>query len=211
VSSTIRDLGHLRDAIRETLVDLGYTPVMSEYGDVGYLPTASAQESCYLALKQSQLAVFIIGKRYGLPAEGGLSVTHAEFRTARDQGVPAIFLVDQQVLNYKQVFDENAGATINFPGMEQAPDVFGFIKEISGSPVNNGFLPFTHVADARAHLKAQIAHFVGDLLRRRGDPIATEIKDILSEVKTMRHELTKEKESVDMERAQPSVDTQIRP
>ena len=37
VSSTIQDLHHLRDAIREAIVDLAFSPVMSEYGDIGYV------------------------------------------------------------------------------------------------------------------------------------------------------------------------------
>jgi hypothetical protein len=35
VSSTIDDLHHLRDAVRDTLEEMALTPVMSEYGDVG--------------------------------------------------------------------------------------------------------------------------------------------------------------------------------
>jgi len=44
VSSTISDFHHLRDAIRDTITELGYHPVMSEYGDIGYLPSVSAEE-----------------------------------------------------------------------------------------------------------------------------------------------------------------------
>lgn len=62
VSSTIADLHHLRDAIRDTLSELAYIPVLSEYGDVGYLPTATAEDSCYIMLEQCQLAVIVIGK-----------------------------------------------------------------------------------------------------------------------------------------------------
>ncbi|SRR6266545_4765808 len=198
VSSTILDLRHLRDAIRETILELGYTPVMSEHGDVGYLPTASAQDSCYLALKQCQLAVFIISKRYSSPAADGYSVTHNEFGTAREQGIPAIFLVDQEVLSYRHVFEVNPG-TVAFPGMDSPARTFQFLQEILQSKVNNGILPFSHVGDARAQLRAQIAHIVGDMLRRRGDPIAGEVKDILSEIKTLRHSLT---EAVNMDDAQ---------
>ena len=36
VSSTIKDLQHVRDAIRELIMELGYQPAMSEHGEVGY-------------------------------------------------------------------------------------------------------------------------------------------------------------------------------
>jgi hypothetical protein len=65
VGSTIEDLHHLRDGIRETLDDLGYIPVMSEYGDIGYKPTTTVERSCYHSLVDCHLAVIIVGKRYG--------------------------------------------------------------------------------------------------------------------------------------------------
>src|SRR5689334_3413834 len=107
VSSTIEDLHHLRDAVRDVITDLAYHPVMSEYGDIGYLPTKSAVESCYTAMRECQLAVLIVGKRYGEIGNDGRSVTHNEFLAARDTGVPVICLVDREVLSYKKLFDAN--------------------------------------------------------------------------------------------------------
>jgi len=37
ISSTIKDLKYLRDAIRELISEIGYKPIMSEHGEVGYL------------------------------------------------------------------------------------------------------------------------------------------------------------------------------
>lgn len=202
VSSTIQDLHHLRDAIREAVSDLAYAPVMSEYGDVGYLPTSSAQDSCYASLRQCQLAIVIIGKRYGSLAANGLSVTHNEFRAARENGIPVICLADQEVFAYKPVFDANSGSIV-IPAMDQPERTFAFIQEVMDSQVNNGVVPYTTVSSARIQLKLQIAHFVGELLRRKLDPTTGEIKDILSEIKTLRHELvaTPERESLRFIRA----------
>jgi hypothetical protein len=63
VSSTVRDLQHLRDAIRDAISELAYIPILSEFGDIGYLPQLSAPDSCYTAAKDCHLAVLIIGKR----------------------------------------------------------------------------------------------------------------------------------------------------
>ena len=57
ISSTILDLADLRESIRDLLLDIGYNPVMSEYGEIGYLPSSSAEDSCYLALRDCQLAI----------------------------------------------------------------------------------------------------------------------------------------------------------
>ncbi len=96
VSSTIYDLQYLRDALRETIVELGYNPVMSDYGDIGYLPSKSAQEFCYATIRDCQLSVLIIGKRYGEKSKNGLSVTHNELLTIQNRNVPIVTIVDQE-------------------------------------------------------------------------------------------------------------------
>jgi hypothetical protein len=57
VSSTIQDLQHLRDAIRDTILELGYNPVMTDYGDVGYLPSVNVEDSCYLSVGECQILI----------------------------------------------------------------------------------------------------------------------------------------------------------
>jgi hypothetical protein len=194
VSSTIRDLHHLRDSIRDAILDLSYTPVLSELGDVGYLTMMRADESCYYTVKDCQLAVLIIGKRYGDTTSNGLSVTHNEFQAARDAKIPVLSLVEQEVLSFKRVFDESTsqGARALFPGMDSPEKTFALIQEIADSPCNNGILPFSDTTEAREILKKQFAHLFGALLRNRFDPLKYDIKDILSELKTLRHELVKD-------------------
>ena len=139
VSSTIYDLQYLRDAIRETIIELGYNPVMSDYGDIGYLPSKSAQESCYATIRDCQLAVLIIGKRYGEKTENGLSVTNNEFLTIQKRNVPIVTIVDQEVISFKRVYEANR-ATENatkFPGMDSAPETFNFIRSVMDSPLTH--------------------------------------------------------------------------
>ncbi|HXF40614.1 MAG TPA: DUF4062 domain-containing protein [Blastocatellia bacterium] len=187
IASTIEDLHHLRDAVRDTILDLAYTPVMSEYGDIGYLPSASAEDSCYTTMRQCQLAIIIIGKRYGNLSTNGVSVTENEFRTARDHELPVVCLVDQEVASYKRIFEANTGV-INVPGMDAPERTFSFLQTVTASRVNNAVLTFTNVSTARQHLKSQLAHFFGDLLMKQTDPMKADVKDILSEIKTLRHE-----------------------
>lgn len=197
ISSTINDLTHLRDSIRDLISELGYNPIMSEYGDVGYLPSESAEDSCYLAMKDCQMSIMIIGKRYGSISENGLSITHNEFRTARERKIPVIFLVNEEVLSFKRVFEANNKVTeMNFPGMENPSQIFELIREFSESKFNNGLIPYTNVQSAKSNLKKQIAHIVGDLLKRKFDPVQGEIKDILSEITTLRHILLKNEQEI---------------
>lgn len=192
VSSTIKDLQHLRDSIRETISELGYTPIMTDYGDVGYLPLVNVEDSCYLSVGECQITVLIIGKRYGSRSVNGFSVTQNEFATSKLLKVPVISLIDEEVLTFKRVFDANPHATLTaFPGMDDPPATFSFINDIAQSAVNNGFVLFNNASDARVKLKCQLAHLFGDLLKKNFDPMKGEIRDVLSEIRTLRHELIK--------------------
>jgi hypothetical protein len=187
VSSTIDDLHHLRDAIRDAIVELSYQPVMSEYGDVGYLPSRSAADSCYQTMQECQIAVLMLGKRYGSIGADGKSVTHNEFLAARLKNVPIFCLVDREVLTYKKIFEANRGS-ISVPGMENADRTFGLIDEIAQLATNNAISAFSSVQEARMLVKSQIGHMVGDLLRRTQDPVAADIRELMADLKTLRHE-----------------------
>lgn len=193
VSSTIVDLQYLRDAVRDALKDIGLRPVMSEYSEVGFIPDQSAETSCYMTLLQCQIAVVIVGKRYGSTGANSVSVTHNEFRIARERKIPIICLVDAEVLSFKRVFEANPSpAALAFPGLEHPESTFDFITEIAESPHNNAISPFSSVADARETLRAQLAHLYGDLLARHMDPVKAEVRDVLAEVRTLRHALLRE-------------------
>jgi hypothetical protein len=190
VSSTIEDLQHLREAVRDVIAELGYVPVMSEYGGIGYLPTSSAQDSCYLEVGNCQMAVVIVGKKYGALTSNGVSVTQNEYRTARDRKIPIFCVIDQEVLTYKKVYDgQNADRKPSFTDMDDPARTFLFVDEITKSPVNNAYLAYASVADVRDKLKTQIAHHVGEMLKLKIDPLKSGLDDVLSEVKTLRHEL----------------------
>jgi hypothetical protein len=197
ISSTIHDLQHLRDAVRETIIELGYNPVLSEYGDIGYIPYETAEDSCYVAMRDCQLTILIVGKRYGSKSKNGFSVTHNELRTARSYKLPTICLVDREVISFKRVYDLNKAKGINsdFPGMDSHEDTFALIHEIMTYTWNNAILEFNTATEARQHLKKQMASLFGELLIRRYDPLKLQMQDVLSEVKTLRHELLKDKGS----------------
>lgn len=189
ISSTVKDLQYLRDAIRDTISEIGYNPVMSDYGEVGYLPTISAESSCYERIKECQIVILIMGKRYGEIKENGNSVTHNEYLTAVDNKIPIICLVDQEVLSYKKVFDSDNKIT-SFPDMDSPTDTFSLIDEFIDSKFNNGFLSYSHVENAQKHVKIQLAHIFGYLLNEQFDPLKSDITDVLAEIKTIKNILS---------------------
>lgn len=194
ISSTISDLHHLRDAIRDTIQDIHYMPRMSDYGDLGYLPDLSVEDSCYQSVKECQLFILIIGKTYGSLGKNGFGVTHNEFRTAKQLKIPVICLVDQDVNTYRKVFEANAKKKTKYPGMDNPELTFNMIQEFSTYSENNGYLVYKTMFDARDHIKNQIAHIFCDLLLKRHDTVRGEIKDVLAEITTLRHLLLKDDE-----------------
>ncbi|MGB3087411.1 MAG: DUF4062 domain-containing protein [Phycisphaerae bacterium] len=194
VSSTIEDLQHLREAVRDVISELGYTPIMSEYADFGYLPNASAQEACYIGVSGCQMAIVIIGKRYGASTNTGVSVTQNEYRKAKELNIPVFCVIDQEVLAFKKVYDlQPTDRKPTLPTMDEPAKTFAFMEEITSSPVNNGFLAFSGVAEVRDKIKGQMAHLFGDMLGSKFNPLKSGIADVLSEVKTLRHELGEER------------------
>lgn len=191
LSSTIADLKYLRDGLRDAVADLAYNPVMSDHGEVGYLNPTTAAASCFRSVKQCQIVVLIIGKRYGGIDTEGISVTHKEFRAAKEHGIPTITFVESQVLNYKEVYeaDPNAQMWDSFKGMDHPRETFALIDEITSSPTYNGLIPFTSVAEAQRILKTQIADFVGERLNETIRPMRSEVQEVLAEIKTLRNQV----------------------
>lgn len=198
VSSTVQDLQYLRDAIRDQIIDIGYNPIMSDYGEIGYLPITSAENSCYLSMKECQITVLLIGKKYSGLATDSLSVTHNEYLVAKKNMIPVICLIDKDVLAYKKVHehqkDINDSLLASFPEMDNPEKTFELINDFKDSNVNNGYLPFSNSGDAMHHLKSQLAHIFGQMLRDRFDPLSGTVKDVLSEIKALKHEFLKGRE-----------------
>lgn len=190
ISSTISDLHHLRDSIRELIKELGYNPINSEYGDVGYSFKDSAEKSCYFAARDCQLAIVIIDKKYGKFAENNVSVTHNEFRALRDKSIPIIFLISEEVLLYKTIYDRNkANNKIKYPSMDKPEMTFSLIDEFREYPLNNGYVSFKDSQNAKENIKKHLAHNFYRLLKNENEPSQQPMIDILSEIKTLKQYL----------------------
>ncbi|MEK6257214.1 MAG: DUF4062 domain-containing protein [Planctomycetota bacterium] len=189
VSSTIADLHYLRDGLRDAIEELCYHPVMSEHGEVGYLNPTTAAESCYRSVRQCQIVVLIVGKRYGSTSDDGLSVTHKEFLASKDQHIPTITFVEPHVLSYKEVFHADPNATLwdGFAAMDNPRGTFQLLDAIASSEAFNAIIPINSVGDAKKRLKMQIADFVGNRLSETVLPMSTQLRDVLAEITTVRN------------------------
>ncbi|HJT36764.1 MAG TPA: DUF4062 domain-containing protein [Pirellulales bacterium] len=187
ISSTIADLHYLRDGLRDVIQELAYRPVMSDYSEVGYLENSRATDACYQTVQQCQMAVVIVGKRYGSVDASGLSITHREYQSAQKANLPTITFVEASVLSYREVYlvDPQASIWDTFHVMDNPRKTFALLDEIDKSETYNAWIPFTTAADAKRSLKLQLADFVGNRLQETTTPV--DFRDLLAEVKTLRN------------------------
>lgn len=89
VSSTCYDLSQIRNDIKQCIIDLGHTPILSEQKDFPIDPQLSSTENCINAVKnEADIFVLIIGNKYGSVLKSGQSITNTEFLTAVNKGIP---------------------------------------------------------------------------------------------------------------------------
>ena len=105
ISSTCYDLKEIRFQIRSFIEDIGYEPVMSDFGDIFYDFNDHVQDSCTSEIEKSNLFVLIIGNNYGSvyhkhddkKIKVPDSVTLQEFKTALDTGIPKYIFINKFV------------------------------------------------------------------------------------------------------------------
>lgn len=148
LSSTFYDLKYIREDLANFVRAHDYEPILFENGDIGYTPGKSLDNSCYEAMKNSDMVILIIGGEYGSVATGEnkdkfkeyMSVTRNEFRTAIDSGIPVFVMIDKKVMaeycvyeaNYEEI--ENQEWDIKFVNTKNI-NIFRFIKEIKNMSV----------------------------------------------------------------------------
>jgi hypothetical protein len=100
ISSVIKGFEEFRQAAKEVVELMDHRPVMSE--SFGARPYSSGT-ACIHEVEQSDVYLLILGPNYGFETDGGLSVTHTEFRAARAAGRPVLAFVQQCGMEAKQV------------------------------------------------------------------------------------------------------------
>lgn len=181
VSSTFYDLKAVREDLYHFIRQYNYEPIESERGDIGYVPGQDLDKSCYSAMKDCDMAILIIGGRYGSPAtdegsesEDYISVTHKEFRTAIKNGIPVYAFIEQAVSTEYDLYRLNKERfrdpkfQFEFGAVDNIC-IFKFIaelKNISGIPI----VSFSKMQDIKEYLSIQWADMFKkylELLRKK--------------------------------------------
>ena len=97
ISSTVHELLDLRREIASLILEMGFSVVLSEDYDSDFSVECNSNsiESCLINLKKSDMAIFILDRRYGgnLKKAGydNISATHLEYKTAISNKIPFYF------------------------------------------------------------------------------------------------------------------------
>ena len=92
VSSVVQGMEEFRQAARQAIRTMEHTPVMFE--DFSAKPYSSEQ-ACLHEVEQSDIYLVIVGRDYGYETPEGLSVTQAEFRTAKATNKSILAFIQQ--------------------------------------------------------------------------------------------------------------------
>jgi Domain of unknown function (DUF4062) len=178
VSSTYYDLKHLRSSLENFIESLGYDAVLSEKGDIAYIPDSPLDESCYREVRNADVFVIIIGGRYGSEKSEGKtdlpkgffdrydSITRQEYKSAVEKDLPIYILIEKSVYSDFETYLRNKNNnTISYAHVDSV-NIFSLVEEVLSQPRNNPIQQFDRYSDIEVWLKEQWAGLFRELLTR---------------------------------------------
>lgn len=165
VSSTFYDLKYVREDLAEFIRAHDFEAILFEDGDIGFNSGTPLDESCYETMKTADMAILIIGGRYGSNAtnqetdniDDFISITQKEFKTAIENGIPVYAFIDSKVNTEFDIYKKNADKINNDPqyiDFSSTDDIriFKFIKQIYDIIYVQ---PFNKISDIKEYLSKQ--------------------------------------------------------
>lgn len=115
ISSTFYDLKYIREDLANFIRTYNYEPILFEEGDIGYESGKPLDNSCYDAMRTSDMALLIIGGQHGTNAtnqtdenvDNFISITQQEFISAVQNHIPVYAFVDSKVYTEYDIYKEN--------------------------------------------------------------------------------------------------------
>lgn len=105
VSSTYYDLKHVHSSLDTFIESLGFESILSEMGNIAYIPDTPLDESCYREAASADIFVLLVGGRYGSEASSEEkkptreffdqydSITKKEYESALNRGIPGDIII----------------------------------------------------------------------------------------------------------------------
>ena len=182
VSSTCYDLSQIRNDIKQCIIDLGHTPILSEMKDFPIDPQLSNTENCINAVKNvADIFVLIIGNKYGSILESGQSITNTEFLTAVNKGIPIYTFALKQMTVLLPMWERNPDADFSY--VVDNNKVFEFLADVRKKRGLWNF-EFENALDITNILKVQLSNLFHDALKARQMIVCSDTSELYSKIST---------------------------
>lgn len=203
ISSTYYDLKHIRSSLENFVESLGYEPVLSENGDIPYIPDMALDQACYREVGSVDVFVLIIGGRYGTEAGGEdkkvkhkffdefESVTKKEYEAAVSKNIPIYILIEKNVYAEYYTYQKNKKKTDVGYAHVDSVNVFNLIEDIISQQMNNPIQSFDKYSEIESWLRDQWAGLFKDFLIRRTnsqqiESLSSQVNELKENNKTMK-------------------------
>lgn len=165
VSSTCYDLSQIRTDLYESISNLGFTPVLSEFSNFPINPSSNTVENCIEVVNSSaDIFVLILGNRYGYKLDSGKSITNMEFMAAKTKNIPTYVFMSKQLINLLPVYLNNKEA--DYSNVVDNTEIFEFANEIRNNAGLWSF-EFEKFQDILNVLKIQLSYLFKESLTLR--------------------------------------------
>lgn len=162
LSSTCYDLKQIRSDLMDFLLNMGFTPILSEYSNFPIDPDKNTIDNCIDNVKNNtDIFVLIIGNRYGSQIAEEKSITNTEYLYAKSLGIPTYIFIDKAVLTIIPVWEKNKNG--DFSNVVDSTKIFEFIQNIRETDKRWCF-EFDRAQDIIATLKIQLPHLFKEAL-----------------------------------------------
>ena len=181
VSSTCYDLASIREEIRNCILELGHTPLLSEFPSFPVLPDMKTIDNCKRIVRENtDIFILIIGgKRGSLDLETNKPITNIEYEASKEEGLDTFIFVSRPVISLLSIWEKNPGA--DFSPTVDYPDVFKFIKEITTE--QKWIYTFDKNNEIKEIIKDQLSIFLRNLIDRKKQGKLSPLKEFVNESK----------------------------
>ncbi len=171
VSSTVKDLGDLRDELYRRLKELGHTPLFSEKDDFPANRHPDAMTNCLKVAEECDLFVVLLDKRAGLPYKKrdgspypelfGLTISEAEYKCARKKGKPICIFIrkraDHESAIYRKITDAKQRELVDW---YSEPAIYEFYDRLMHEKPN---VPWRYTFDSINEIIGPLNSVIGEV------------------------------------------------
>ncbi len=168
ISSTCFDLKDLRSKLAKALKEWGYMPIWNESPDFPKKHGLHSHDTCIDAVKECDIYLLIIDKRYGGTYAGNkypredIGITWYETKIAFQENKEIHTFVRDEVWNERPTYKKNLEEGIQIkPHHVDNPKVFEFIDFIVHLPRDNWIDTFKDSVDLKEKLKLRLKESIG--------------------------------------------------